>query len=293
MMTEASQDQSIESIVETACDAVIKSTSRMTPDSTEEVRHLVLHIDEPAFRYVEGQSIGVLVPGPHEFGNEYHHRRYSIANSRGTGDSEGVDIDLLVKRCFYTDEFSGERYPGVASNYLCNAKPGDKVRITGPFRSPFKIPKDDTSNLLMIGTGTGIAPFRAFMQHIYGQRGGWNGKVRLFYGAKTGMDMLYMNDENKDLTQYYDEKTFKAFNAVAGGYFGDSAEGLQNALNEHVSEAAELIREPNTYVYLAGQEKVADAFDKIMADSIGSEDEWQALKKTLVKDGRWTELLYH
>ncbi|MBU0500280.1 MAG: oxidoreductase [Gammaproteobacteria bacterium] len=275
------------------CTTVVKSSSRLTPETTDEVRHIVLHIDEPSFRYLEGQCIGVLVPGPHEFGNEYHHRHYSIANSRASGDSEGVDIDILVRRCFYIDEFSGEEYRGIASNYLCDAKPGDRISITGPYRSPFKMPGDETSNLLMIGTGTGIAPFRAFMQHIYDQLGGWKGQVRLFYGARNGMDLLYMNDENRDLSHYYDEQTFKAFKAVGGGYFGTPTDGLENALANNVQEALDLIRKDNTYVYLAGQEKVAEALNKVMSEAVGSEKVWQDLKQGMIKDGRWTELLYH
>ena len=39
----------------------------------------------------------------------------------------GVHLDILVRRCFYLDEVSGERYAGVASNYLCDAKPGDQI----------------------------------------------------------------------------------------------------------------------------------------------------------------------
>lgn len=275
------------------CSAVVKTSSRLTPASTDEVRHIVLHIDEPAFRFVEGQVIGVLVPGPHDFGNEYHHRRYSIANSRPWGSSEGVDIDILVRRCFYIDEVSGEEYPGVASNFLCDAKPGDEISITGPYRSPFAIPADDTSNLLMIGTGTGIAPFRGFMQHIYDQRGGWQGQIRLFYGARTGMDLLYMNDENQDLANYLDHQTFKTFNAVARGYFGTPAEGVENALANNTQEALGLMRQGNTYVFLAGQQKVAEALNKVMAEAVGSEEAWQTLKQGMIQQGRWTELLYY
>jgi ferredoxin--NADP+ reductase len=78
----------------------------------------------------------------------------------------------------------------------------------------------------MLGTGTGVAPFRAFLRRIYEEQKGWKGKVRLYYGARSGADLLYMNDENKDLTQYYDEKTFKAIQALRAGILSDEADAL-------------------------------------------------------------------
>jgi len=275
------------------CAAVVRDSRRITAPSTDEVRQIVLHVDDPAFRYVEGQNIGVLVPGPHDFGNEYHHRYYSIANARTAGDDAGLDIELLVRRCFYIDEVSGERYPGVASNYLCDAKPGQKITLTGPYRSPFRIPDDADSNLLMIGTGTGIAPFRAFMQRIYRERPGWRGQVRLFYGARSGMDLLYMNDVDDDLTNYYDEATFKAFQAVCRRPLSAESEALEQTLDENVEEAWRLITDPKTHVYLAGLRKNAAALDRVMANAAGSLEAWQKVKERLQQEGRWSELVYH
>lgn len=276
-----------------SCPAVVRESKRITPVTTEEVRHIVLRIDDPSFRFVEGQSIGVLVPGPHPFGNKFHHRYYSIANARNPMAGDEIEIDLLVRRCFYIDEVSGERYPGIASNYLCDARPGDKLAITGPYRSSFRIPANDSSNLLMIGTGTGIAPFRSFIQRVYKQRSTWKGKVRLFYGAETGMDLLYMNDVNNDLASYYDEATFKAFQAVNPRPLSRVEEALQNALQDNVAEAWSMIQDPKTYVFLAGTDKIVAALDKVMAAKAGSEEQWQRIKQQVVEEKRWSELVYH
>ncbi len=275
------------------CKAVVKESTRITPASTDEVRHIVLEVEDPAFRFVEGQTIGVLVPGPHEFGNPYHHRRYSIANARAsdTGDS-GVQVSILVRRCFYVDEVSGERYPGIASNYLCDAATGDQVTLTGPYRSPFRIPSDPNSNLLMIGIGTGIAPFRGFAQRIYSEKSFWKGQVRLFYGARTGMDLYYMNDLNDDLANYYDEATFKAFQALSLRPLSRPDQALQDMLAENAAEAWELIQQPQTYVYLAGIDRVQEALDKTMIQAAGSEELWESTKARLKQEGRWAELLY-
>lgn len=275
------------------CKGIIKESRRITPDSTDEIRHIVIEIDDPAFRYIEGQNIGILIPGPHPFGNKYHHRRYSIASARSPQDGDNIDIEILVRRCFYNDEVSGEQYPGIASNFLCDAKAGDEISITGPYRSSFKIPADNKSNLLMIGSGTGIAPFRAFITSIYKQRQGWEGQVRLFYGANSGMELLYMNDINSDLTNYYDEETFKAFQAVNQRAMMTDDKAVEQSLEDHAAEALALIRDPKTHVYLAGMKKVVTALDKTMSKAVGSAEEWQELKNRLVAQERWSELVYH
>ncbi|HNA82919.1 MAG TPA: oxidoreductase, partial [Thiobacillaceae bacterium] len=232
-----------------------------------------------------------LVPGPHEFGNKLHHRYYTIANAKA--EDGGVELELLVRRCFYIDEVSGEQYPGVASNYLCDAGVGEKVTLTGPYRSPFKIPADPTSNLLMLGTGTGVAPFRAFLQRIYQEQKGWKGKVRLFYGARTGADLLYMNAENDDLTQYFDEKTFKAIKALRSGLLSDEADALAGGVEDNAAEIWKLMQETKTHVYLAGMKKISDALDQTMGRVVGSAEQWDLVKQRMIQERRWTELTYH
>jgi ferredoxin--NADP+ reductase len=272
--------------------AFIKVSRRITPEGTDEVRHITLQVNDPAFQFVEGQSIGVVVPGPHPFGNPFHVRRYSIANARSIPLDTGVALDLLVRRCFYIDEVSGERYPGIASNYLCDAQPGACLRISGPYLSPFKMPLDNRSNLLMIGTGTGIAPFRAFAQLIYERRGDWKGQVRLYYGGRSGLDLMYTNDETTDLANYYDEKTFKAFRALGTRPMMTSSQALARGLADNAEDALRLISEPNTHVFLSGLGKIAAVFDKVMAEREGSPEDWKAIKERMIDEGRWSELLY-
>ncbi len=272
--------------------ALITDSRRITPPKSEEVRHLSLRVADPAFQFVEGQSIGVVVPGPHPFGNPYHVRRYSIANARPRPQDETVDLEILVRRCFYIDEISGERFPGIASNFLCDAKPGDPVTLTGPFRSPFQMPPDKDANLLMIGTGTGIAPFRAFAQLIYERRGGWDGQVRLFYGGRTGLDLAYANDEATDLADYYDQASFKAFKSLASHTLMRSSDALALGIQANVGEVWSLIQEPKTHVFLAGLGKIAQVFDRIMGERAGSPEAWHRIKQRLIQEKRWSELIY-
>ena len=286
-MNETSQD------LGPVSEAQIIESVRITPTDRDEVRRIRLRIDDPAFRFSVGQSIGVVVPGPHPFGNQFHMRRYSIASGHADRSSAEVEVELLVRRCFYIDEISGERYPGIASHYLCDAEAGRRITITGPYRSPFKIPTDDSSNLLMIGTGTGIAPFRSFVQEIYREKGAWKGRVRLFYGARSGMDLLYGNDKDGDLTNYYDQASFKAFGAMISRPLASDSDTLEAAMKDHAAEAWELMQDPATHVYLAGLGKIANTFDRIMEKEAGGADCWAEAKEKLRQQGRWSELIYN
>lgn len=272
--------------------ATVLDSVRITDRNTVEVRHIALRIQEPTFHYLEGQSIAVLVPGPHVFGNPLHVRLYSIASPRQIGDPQSIEFSICVRRCSYIDEVSGERYPGVASNYLCDLAPGDKIQIAGPYGRAFLAPQDISSNLLMIGVGTGIAPFRAFIKRIYDQHKEWKGKARLFYGARTGMDMLYMNDENSDLSNYYDKESFQAFECLSPRPHSDEPEDLERTLLDNAKEVWALAQDPKTYVYVSGLARLEETLDKAFAEVAGSDETWRAQKDQLVSSGRWATLFY-
>lgn len=272
--------------------ADVVSSDRITDQKTAEVRHIVLRIVDPAFQFVEGQSIAVIVPGPHAFGNDAHVRLYSIASSRDGEAGNFAQFSLCVRRCSYIDDISGERYPGIASNYLCDRQPGDQIQVSGPYGRQFHPPRDNTKNILMIGVGTGIAPFRAFMKFLYRDQQKWQGKVRLFYGGQTGMDMLYMNDKNGDIANYYDEETFQAFEALSPRPHFDEPAQIEQTIQDNATEVAALLQDPDTYVYISGLSKLEDKLDTTLAQLTGSADAWATRKHQLVTEGRWATLFY-
>ena len=272
--------------------ASVVSSTRITPDDSEtELRHIDLAVDSKDFSYQVGQSIGVLVPGPHEYGLKEYLRLYSIAGG-STGDDGKPVISLLVKRCFYIDEFSGQRYDGKASNYLCDLKKGAAVTLVGPYNLAFTLPKDNEANLLMIGLGTGIAPFRAFIKHIYSELGGWKGDVRLYHGAMNGVELAYQNDQNSDLKYYYDEETFKAFQAVSPRAHFDVPVDLEGAMAQNADEVWTQLQDPKTYVYVAGLKKISELLDEALAKIVGSPAKYQQQKAKMIEEGRWAELIY-
>jgi ferredoxin--NADP+ reductase len=154
------------------------------------------------------------------------------------------------------------------------------------------MPDDESANLLMVGVGTGIAPFRAFIRHIAEERRSWRGQVRLFYGANTGMELLYRNEYNKDLGLYYDYATFKAFDVVSSRPHFDVPPDIDRLIEENLAEVWKLVRDPKTYVFVAGLIDVEHKFYKAMSKAAGSEAAWRQLRERLVSDGRYAELLY-
>lgn len=271
--------------------AKVKKTERLTPPETDEVREIKLEVQDPDFDCKVDQSFGVLVKTDGAFGNKYHHRLYSVADLPARDNGKPM-LTMLVKRCSYVDEFNGELYRGVASNYLCDRKPGDEITITGPFKLPFEVPADKKANLILIGMGTGIAPFRAFIKHIYKNVEDWKGKIRLFYGARSGLELLYLNDKDGDLTNYYDEATFEAFHALSPRPHWSDPIALDTAIEDRAAEILEMLGQMNTYIYVAGYEKVNDMLNKAFANIMGSKEKWETRKAELVAGRKWAEVLY-
>ncbi len=273
--------------------ATVVSSERITSEESGiEVRELTLDIQKPGFELELGQSLGVLAPGNKEFGQKHHFRLYSVADLPARGEKGLPRIKIAVRRCSYIDKFSGEEYPGVASNYLCDLAPGDTITMSGPYGLAFEVPEEMDANLILIGTGTGIAPFRAFVKHLYKNVPEWKGTITLFYGARSGLELLYMNDENDDFTQYYDRDTFQAFKALSPRPAWSANIDWESALAERGKELWGLLGQPNTYVYIAGLEKMRGELDAAFAEIAGSEQKWARRKAELSAGGRWVELLY-
>lgn len=271
--------------------ATVKKTKRLTPEDTEEVREILLEVQDPEFHCEVDQSFGVLVKGDGEFGNEWHHRLYSVADLPAKVKKK-TRLTMLVRRCSYVDEYSGEQYDGIASNYLCDRKVGDEITITGPFPLAFKIPEEKNANIILIGMGTGIAPFRAFIKHIYNHVKDFKGRILLFYGAKSGLELLYLNEQDGDLTNYYDKETFEAVHAFSPRPLWNDPIVLDQAIEDRAEEIIEMLSMLNTYVYVAGYEKVKEVLDKAFASVYVSEEKWKTRKAELIAGKKWAEIIY-
>ena len=113
-------------------------------------------------------------------------RLYSIASSPLAHENE---VHLTVAAVRY--DTNGRSRKGVCSTYLADfVKPGDPVQMFVQPNKNFRLPADGSTPVIMVGPGTGVAPFRSFIEH----RGalGNSGKNWLFFGDQHyTYDFLY------------------------------------------------------------------------------------------------------
>jgi benzoyl-CoA 2,3-dioxygenase component A len=166
--------------------ATVAGNVRVTEVGREyDTHHLVLDFGVTPFPVLEGQSIGVIPPGTDASGRPHHPRQYSIASPRN-GERPGYNnLSLTIKRVL--EDHQGRPVRGVASNYMCDLKKGDKVQVIGPFGASFLMPNHPRSHIVMICTGTGSAPMRAMTEWRRRLRKSGKfegGRLMLFFGAR-------------------------------------------------------------------------------------------------------------
>lgn len=230
--------------------ATITENTKLTgDDSPNDVRHLVINFEGSNYRYLAGQSAGIVPPGADANDKPHKIRLYSIASNAEGDDSKNNTLSLCVKRLVYQSE-TGEEVRGVCSNYLCDLKPGDKVSLTGPTGKAFLMPDAPNANIVMIATGTGIAPFRAFLKERYEHRSAEKGQAWLFFGMQYGSDFLYQDE----LESYQKQEGYHLVTAISREQ--QTADGrrmyVQDRLVEHRNALIQLMQDSNTYTYICG-----------------------------------------
>ena len=114
----------------------------------------------------------------------------------------------------------------------------------------------------------------------------------LFYGAQSGLELLYMNEERDDFTQYYDQDTFQAFKALSPRPGWADPIAWDHTIATRADELWKMLGEPKTYVYVAGLEKMRGELEKAFTAVAGSEEAWARRRAELTAGKRWVELLY-
>ncbi|MGG1573544.1 assimilatory sulfite reductase (NADPH) flavoprotein subunit [Fictibacillus sp. NRS-1165] len=171
-------------------------------------------------------------------------RLYSIASSLSANPDE---VHLTIGALRY--ESHGRERKGVCS-ILCaeRLQPGDTLPVFIQHNQNFKLPKNPDTPIIMVGPGTGIAPFRSFLQER--EEMGAEGKSWLFFGDQHFVsDFLYQTEWQKWLKNGVLTKMDVAFSR-------DTSEKIyvQHRMLEHSKELFEWLQEGAVF-YVCGDEK--------------------------------------
>ncbi len=120
-------------------------------------------------------------------------RAYSMANYPAEGDIVLLNVRIA------TPPPGKNVPPGIASSYIFNLKPGDKVTVSGPYGEFFI--KDTDREMIYIGGGAGMAPMRSHLFHLF-ETLKTGRKVSFFYGARSLREMFY-DDQFKKIAEKF------------------------------------------------------------------------------------------
>jgi benzoyl-CoA oxygenase/reductase BoxA protein len=245
-----------------------------------DTHHIVLDFGSVPFAVLEGQSIGIIPNGLGPDGRPHHARQYSIASPRNGERPDYNNLALTVKRV--TVDHIGNPVRGVASNFLCDLKKGDEVKVIGPFGNTFLMPDDPAANLLMICTGTGSAPMRAMTERRRRLRSDtFCGHLMLFFGARTPQELPYFGPLTTLPASFID--TSLAFSRMAD----QPKLYVQDLMRKRSSEVGALLKSDCTHIYVCGLKGMENGVvDALMAVSTEQGLDWSSLHERMKQEGR-------
>jgi len=254
-------------------------------------RHLTFDISEGDLRYLEGQSIGIIPAGTDDKGKPHKLRLYSIASTRHGDRVDDKTVSLCVRQLEYKHPETGETVYGVCSTYLCNLKEGEELKITGPVGKEMLLPEDPNANIIMMATGTGIAPFRAFLWRMFKEQHEdyqFKGLAWLIFGVATTPNLLY-KEELEELQQKFPDN-FRLTYAISREQ--KNSEGgrmyIQHRCAEHAEELWNLVQKENTHTYICGLKGMEDGIDAAFTAAAEKQGvTWSEYQRQMKKAGRW------
>lgn len=199
--------------------------------SVAEVR---FYVGSDGFAYRPGQYMIFLVPNlPNAI-----RRSYSIA----TPPSDAGHFEVCVRAV------AG----GSGSNFIHRLRPGQKLTVEGPF-GDFVLDEDSKRDIVMIATGTGMAPIKSMLMHLLERRS--QRRVRLFFGVRHESDLFY-TDLLRGLSAHYPGFEYKVILSRADP---ESWSGPRGRVTDLIDRYLTPADAENSEVYICGGRPMIDA----------------------------------
>ncbi|NET00648.1 MAG: ferredoxin-NADP reductase [Sphaerospermopsis sp. SIO1G2] len=259
------------------------------------VQHIKFDLTGGDLKYIEGQSIGIIPPGLDKKGKPEKLRLYSIASTRHGDDLNDKTVSLCVRQLEYKHPESGETVYGVCSTYLTQIKPGDEVKITGPVGKEMLLPEDPDANVIMLATGTGIAPMRTYLWRMFKdeERAAnpeyqFKGFAWLLFGVPKTANILY-KEELEAIQAKYPEN-FRLTYAISREQQNPKGGRMyiQDRVAEYADQLWQLIKDEKTHTYICGLRGMEGGIDEALSAAAAKEGvKWSDYQKGMKKQGRW------
>ncbi|MEH2164690.1 MAG: ferredoxin-NADP reductase [Nostoc sp.] len=274
---------------------VISNEPLVKEDGIGIVQHLKFDLSGSDLKYLEGQSIGIIPPGLDKNGKPEKLRLYSIASTRHGDDVDDKTVSLCVRQLEYKHPETSETVYGVCSTHLCFLKPGEEVKITGPVGKEMLLPQDTDANVIMMATGTGIAPMRAYLWRQFkdaekaaNPEYEFKGFSWLIFGVPTTPNLLY-KEELEEIQQKYPDN-FRLTAAISREQKNPQGGRMyiQDRVAEHADELWQLIKNEKTHTYICGLRGMEEGIDAALTAAAAKEGvTWSVYQKEIKKAGRW------
>ncbi|XP_067655457.1 nitric oxide synthase, inducible-like isoform X1 [Haliotis asinina] len=188
-------------------------------------------------------------------------RYYSISSSH---DANPGEVHATVAVLNYTTQ-GGVNHEGVCSGWLNRLEIGEV--IPGAIRAApnFRLPEDKTLPVMMVGPGTGIAPFRSFWQQRQfdmdrgltpsnGTRRGW-GDMRLYFGCRaSSQDHIY----DSELAAMKKQRVLNDYYVALSREPGRPKMYVQDMLQQHAKDVYNTMVKAGGHIYVCGDVEMAD-----------------------------------
>lgn len=214
-------------------------------------------------------------------------RSYSIASSYRANPDE---VHLTVAPVRY-EAFGHEHWGAASTNIADRVAEGETLAVYVDPNSRFRLPADDTTDIIMIGPGTGVAPFRAFVEER--AELGASGRNWLFFGDRNfSSDFLYQLEWHRHLKRGSLHRMDVAFSRDR-----QHKVYVQDRIRERAGDIWEWI-EGGAVIYVCGDAKhMAGDVNEALIDVIASQagigrEAAEAKLKSLRRDGRYRRDVY-
>ncbi len=227
-------------------------------DSTQQTFHIEIEYEDDII-YTCGDAAGVMLPDK-DHNSDNTPRLYSISSSPSYHEGE---IHLTVALATHENEDGSMGY-GTYSRYLADRQEGDEIEFYIHQNQIFNLAADN-KDIIMIGPGTGIAPFRSFI-YERSERGAV-GRNWLFFGAQhMHCDFLYQ-------TEWQEHLATETLHKIDLAFSRDQTHKIyvQDRLKEKAKEIMEWI-DNGAILYLCGtRDPMSKDIDQVLIDIIAAQ----------------------